>query len=449
MKKKRTARQKAIIKRRIFLTSCAAVLVAAIALIAFTVNAVFSHNNGNTASDKPSASQNSSSESDKTPYKVASASVVSTGDILVHSTQIDGARNSSTGEYDFSAFFKEAAPYFNKYDLAVANLEVTLGGTESGKYSGYPAFNTPDSLADTIKSSGISLLLTANNHCYDTGLFGLKRTVQVLKQRGLSFVGTKETTDDPTYLVKNVNGIKIGIACYTYETKGDTPSRKYLNGGIISSDANALVNSFSYQHIDDFYNEAQSVVNSMKNDGADFIVFYMHWGEEYQLTANTWQKTIAQKLTNYGVQMIIGGHPHVVQPMELIHSEDSQNTAVCLYSMGNAVSNQRQELMSPECTTGHTEDGVLFSFSLDKYSDGTTALTSVDIIPTWVDKYKGGSGYQYTVYPLESENDGAAKYGLSGTAASKSAASYLRTKELVGQSLTECQQYLGCEITFQ
>ena len=117
--------------------------------------------------------------------------------------------------------------------------------------------------------------------------------------------------------------------------------------------------------------------------------------------------------------------------------------------MGNAISNQRQELMSPECTTGHTEDGVLFSFSLDKYSDGTTVLTSVDIIPTWVDKYKGGSGYQYTVYPLESENDGAAKYGLSGAAASKSAASYLRTKELIGQSLTECQQYLGCEITFQ
>ena len=89
------------------------------------------------------------------------------------------------------------------------------------------------------------------------------------------------------------------------------------------------------------------------------IVFYIHWGEEYQLSANTWQKSIAQKLSNLGVDIIIGSHPHVVQPIELIHSEDGENTTVCLYSTGNAVSNQRQEIMD-SCPSGHTEDGLFF-----------------------------------------------------------------------------------------
>ena len=185
----------------------------------------------------------------------------------------------------------------------------------------------------------------------------------------------------------------------------------------------------------------------MKNDGADAVVFYMHWGEEYQLSANTWQKSIAQKLCNMGVNVIVGSHPHVVQPIELLHSEDSQNTTVCIYSRGNAISNQRQEIMNPECTTGHTEDGVLFYYTFQKYGDGTTALVGVDIIPTWVNKYKGGSGYQYTMYPLETANM-AENYGFDATALSKAKASYERTKQTVSAGLTECQTALGCDIRF-
>ena len=447
MSKQRTARQKAIIKRRIFLSVCALALAAIITLIVFIVNAAVSHG-GKKPSGSKSSEQSSSSEQVK---KVSSATVLSTGDIMVHSTQLDGAIVSSgtgSAQYDFSAFFKETAPYYKKADLAVANLEVTFGGTDSGKYSGYPAFNTPDVLADNIKDAGISLLLTTNNHCYDTGLFGLKRTLNVLKERKIPYIGTRLAASDPNYTVKDVNGVKLGITAFTYETASQTAGRKSLNGNIIAEEANSLINSFSYEHIDDFYNEAAELIESMRSDGADRIVFYMHWGEEYQLTQNTWQKTIAQKLCNLGVDFIIGSHPHVVQPIELLHSEDSQNTSICLYSMGNAVSNQRQEIMSPECTTGHTEDGVMFSFTVDKYSDGSTVISSVDIIPTWVDKYKGGSGYQYTIYPLENETDGSQKYGLSGSAAQKSAASYNRTKAIVGQGLTECQQTLGCGIRF-
>ena len=154
MSKKRTKRQKAIIKRRIFLTCSAAVLIAVIALIAFSVNALIkgSDKDKDTPSDNKNISSAVSSEAVPETY----ATVISTGDIMVHSTQLTGVKTSS-GEYDFSAFFKETAPYFKAADLAVANLEVTFGGSESGSYSGYPVFNTPDSLADTIKASGLNL----------------------------------------------------------------------------------------------------------------------------------------------------------------------------------------------------------------------------------------------------------------------------------------------------
>lgn len=445
MSKKRTKRQKAIIRRRIFLTCSAAVLIAVIALIAFSVNALLKigDKGGNTASDSDNIG---SSDVSSEAVPETEATVISTGDIMVHSTQLTGAKTAS-GEYDFTAFFKETEPYFKSADLAVANLEVTFGGTESGQYSGYPVFNTPDSLADAIKSAGLNLLITSNNHAYDTGLYGLKRTAQVLKQKGIEFTGTRETEEEPSFVVKELNGIKIGIANYTYETSGQTAGRKYLNGAIIAEEANGLINSFSYDNIDSFYSDAASVITEMKSGGADYIVFYMHWGNEYKTSPDTWQKTIAQKLSNLGVNMIIGSHPHVIQPVELIRSEDGESTTVCVYSMGNCVSNQRQELMD-SCPTGHTEDGMLFSFTLKKNGDGTV-LSGINLIPTWVNKYKGGSGYLYTVYPLESPEDGSAKYSLDSAAADKAAKSYARTKEIVAAGLTECQQAIGCEITFK
>ncbi|MBQ3817514.1 MAG: CapA family protein [Clostridia bacterium] len=438
---KKTRRQKAIIRRRIFLSACALSLALVIALIVFIVKSVTSVPKMPEAGEK---SSDVSSSEPAEPYIVSTATVINTGDIMVHSPQLNGALNKSTGEYDFSAFFKYISPYIKSADYSVANLEVTFGGKESGQYSGYPAFNTPDSLADAIKQAGFSLLLTSNNHCYDTGLYGVKRTLEVLEQKGIPYTGTRLSADREAYTIKEINGINMGFACFTYEnTNSDTPAgRKSLNGNIISTDANNLINSFSYNNLDAFYSQAQNYITSMKNSGADCIIFYMHWGEEYQLTQNTWQKTIAQKLCNMGVDVIVGGHPHVIQPMELLYSEDSQNTTVCIYSLGNAVSNQRQEIMAPECTTGHTEDGLLFSYTFDKYSDGTTLLSDINIIPTWVDKYPGGNGYLYSIYPLENKDFGISNFGLSGTAAAKSSASYDRTMAIVSQGFEECKQYL-------
>ena len=445
--KQRSKRQRAIIRRRIFIAALSVLLAAVIALLSVVITAIIKHtnsssNDGNASSD---LQQSESTQSQIDPNAVVStATVVNTGDIILHSTVLDGAKTADGG-YDFSAFFSATQGYFNSVDLATANLEVTLGGTESGAFSGYPAFNAPDSLLDVIKSSGIGMLTTANNHCYDTGLFGLKRTVQQLKKSGIDFIGTKEADTDPTYIVKEINGIKIGLVTYTYENSSGE-GQKSINGNIVKPEANNLINSFNYDRIEQFYIDAQAVVNEMEQAGAEAVVFYMHWGEEYQLTANTWQKSIAQKLCNMGVDVIVGSHPHVVQPVELIYSEDSQNTTVCVYSMGNAISNQRQELMD-SCPSGHTEDGMLFYYTFEKYGDGTVALGGVDIIPTWVNKYRGGSGYQYTMYALET-TEMANSYGFDSTALSKAQKSFERTKAIIGEGLYECQQYLGCDIRF-
>jgi len=444
MSKPMTRRRRAIIRRRIVLSFCSLILIAAIISVTFIVNSIVNLVQNKGTSSKPD--DTSSVISEEPVIKETYAKVLSIGDIMVHSPQLSGAYVPETDSYDFSAFFKETSPYFKAVDLAVGNLEVTFGGTESGEYSGYPAFNTPDSLADVIKDSGLNFLLTANNHSYDTRLFGLKRTAQVLKSKGIEFIGTRETEQEEIYTVKEINGIKIGMADYTYETSGSDSSRKYLNGSVISAEANNLITSFSYDRIEAFYSEAETVISDMEAKGAEFIVFYIHWGNEYQTYPSTWQKSIAQRLSNLGVDIIIGSHPHVVQPVELIYSEDSQNTTVCLYSSGNAVSNQRQELMT-SCPTGHTEDGTMFTYTLRKYGDEVT-LTDVDIIPTWVNKYRGGSGNQYTIYPLESPDWGSTKYGLNSTAANKAAKSYERTKQIISEGLTEVQQNIGCEITF-
>ena len=444
-------RQKPIKKKRksVFSSITAAVLVVCIVALCLVASVIFkglnSSNDDNSSSVVSTQTDDTSSEIVDGNKVVASATVLNTGDIILHSTVLSGAKTSD-GEYDFSAFFSEADDYFKAADLATANLEVTLGGTESGEYSGYPAFNSPDVVLDTIKNAGIGFLTTANNHCYDTGLYGLKRTVQQIKSKGIDFIGTNESESDPTYTVKDVNGIKIGMIAYTYENTSSS-DRKSINGNVVASEANSLINSFNYDRIEEFYAEAQSVVKKMENDGSDAIVFYMHWGEEYQLSANTWQKSIAQKLCNMGVDVIVGSHPHVIQPVSIIHSEDSQNTTVCIYSMGNAISNQRKELMNPECTTGHTEDGVLFYYTFEKYADGTTVLSGVDIIPTWVNKYRGGSGYQYTMYPLENVAM-AENYGFDSVTQSAAKSSFERTKNQIAAGLTECQQSLGCKVRF-
>ena len=183
----------------------------------------------------------------------------------------------------------------------------------------------------------------------------------------------------------------------------------------------------------------------MKAAGAKAIVMYIHWGEEYQLKANANQTAIAQALCDLGVDVIVGGHPHVVQPVELLTSTtDPDHKTVCLYSMGNAISNQRRENMN--LNTGHTEDGVLFSFTFAQYSDGEVLLDSVEILPTWVWLGTIDGSKEYRILPLDQDvEDWAAAFNISESAAASAQSSYQRTMDLVGEGIEASNAWLEAQ----
>ncbi len=427
---KRIKRQKRI---RILLT-----LLVAVISVGF-LGALYPLLNNSPNVEKPDVSDEVSSESvKKEPYKIASASIGSTGDLLIHDPVFKGVLQSD-GSYDFTDIFTTVKPYFEEYDLMVANLEVTLAG-DSRAYSGYPIFNCPDSIVDAAVSGGIDMLLTANNHTYDTGFDGLVRTMEVLKEKSVPFLGTRQTESDSLYTIKEINGIKIGMVCYTYSTT-TSDGRKALNGNVLKTEAGPLVNTFDYYKLDEFYAEAKSVINEMKQKGAEATMIYIHWGNEYVRKPNSYQTTMAQEICNMGYDVIIGGHPHVLEPIETLKSENGHET-VCLYSTGNTVSNQRKERMDSDNYSGHTEDGIILGVTFDKYSDGKVVLSDVSVLPLWVDMTRVNGKNQYKIIPLDI-NFVEDWDKLVMTKVSSAKLSFNRTMKIVGEGINEYRKSHG------
>lgn len=377
--------------------------------------------------------------------KEASATLSAVGDMLMHSPVFNSGYDAATGSYNLDSIFTYFTDYIQSADYAVGNLETTLAGLDNGySYSGYPQFNCPDAIIDSMKTAGFDMLLTANNHSYDTRGIGLRRTPQVIADRALSYLGTRTTADAPTYAVVELNGIRLGLACYTYEDNA-SPDVKAPNFITMSAEDAPLINTFDYTNLDLFYAELSGSMAEMEEQGADAVILFIHWGNEYQITQNATQSEMAQALCDLGVDVIIGGHPHVVQPVQLLTSstDDSQKT-VCLYSMGNAVSNQRRENMN--LNTGHTEDGVLFSVTFSRYSDGTVILESADLLPTWVNlRTNPDTGRrEYNILPLDDQiEDWKAQFGLTDAALAGCEASYQRTTDITGAGMAEVSSYLA------
>lgn len=381
---------------------------------------------------------------DHTVREVSRATVTVCGDVMMHMPIV---RSAKTNEgYDFSKIFSYISTYISAADYAVANLETTLSGTENGnEYTGYPKFNSPDALVDGVRDAGFDMLLTANNHCYDYGTFGLKRTLDVVKSKGVDTLGTTNTANEPRFVVQDVDGISIGMICYTYSEIGSDATMPAVNG--LRTDANAagLINAFDYKKLDLFYSQMEGHIAAMKEAGAEAIVLYIHWGNELTTTVNSNQKTIAQKMCDLGVDVIVGGHPHVVQEMALLsNTSDPSRKTVCIYSLGNLLSNQRKDNIA--LTTGHSEDSVLFTFSYAKYSDGSVHMINCYVVPTWVLIRGSGNSRQYQILPLDKNlSDWKAVFELDAQQLSDAQDSYTRTMELVSQGSQEIQSYLASQ----
>lgn len=376
-------------------------------------------------------------DDDDSAKETAKATITVTGDIMSHMPIINSAYEA--GAYRFDNIFAHISKYVSEADFAVGNLETTLAGTENGNvYSGYPQFNCPDSIVDAAKNAGFDLLLTANNHSYDTGAYGMKRTQEIVREKGLLNLGTRLTAEEQKFIVQDINGIKVGMVCYTYGEIDSGSGRAAVNGINISSEQSANINVFDYTKLDKFYAEMEKHIADMKEQGAEAIVLFIHWGVEYQTKENQDQRNIAKKMCELGVDVIAGGHPHVVQPVEILTTAaDSQHKTLCVYSMGNAVSNQRSSVMNLK--TGHTEDGMLFSFTFVKYSDGRVMLDSAEILPTWVYLSNG----EYTILPLDKEiADWQTEFGIGTNSLNNANASYERTMSLVEDGMDSAVIYL-------
>lgn len=414
---------------------------------------------GSTKSNqKPSASQGSSNTpsptdgtevpTEEAPQLVSTATVLSTGDILMHGKVINSGKQDD-GSYNFDSIFQYVKSYSQAADFSVANLETTLCGTDNGyAYAGNPKFNCPDAIVDSLKGAGFDMLLTANNHADDTSLVGYKRTLNVVREKGLGTLGTYLSADEQKWTIEEVNGIKIGMVCYTYSDGFSQNGYPLLNYNEVGE--NGILNYFTYDKLSEFYTQLQGYLDEMKAAGAEATVVYLHWGEEYKWKTgegpNANQTAMAQKLCDMGVDVIVGGHPHVVQPVDLLQSgTDAEHKTIVLYSMGNAVSNQRKEEMQQSEPTGHTEDGVLFCVTFAKYSDGSVCVDSAELIPTWVNMHANSGATEYNILPLEESTAAQwqAQFGLTDTQLANAKASFDRTQALTLTGMEKVQSYLA------
>jgi poly-gamma-glutamate capsule biosynthesis protein CapA/YwtB (metallophosphatase superfamily) len=269
------------------------------------------------------------------------------GDIMQHDSQIASAYDAPTKTYDYTSCFQFIAPTLRAADITIGNLEVTLAGPP---YKGYPQFSAPDQLAYTLRDAGVDVLVTANNHCVDRGQKGLERTIALLDTIGVRHTGTfvDSAARNKTYpLILEKNGFRLSLLNYTFSTNG------------ISVPTPNIVNQFDTLQI-------KNDLRKAKTQNTDAIIVFMHWGVEYQNLPHASQKKMAEFCFRNGAKLVIGAHPHVLQPMEWRRDQDQ----LLAYSLGNFVSGQRDR---------YKNGGALLNVALKKITDtDSTSRVSID-----------------------------------------------------------------------
>lgn len=288
------------------------------------------------------------------------------GDLMCHSTQFQAAKTSNG--YDFRPAFQAVKPYLSAADLTFGNLEtVTAGASET--FTGYPMFNTPVEYLDALSDAGFDVLTTANNHSLDRRFPGVERTIEALEARGLLHTGTARTAEErERRLIVTVKGLRLGILAYTYGTNGiPMPQGK----------------PFAVNLMDTLVMAGD--IRKARTEGAEAIAVFLHWGLEYERLPNANQKTIAEFLARQGVSLVMGSHPHVLQPAGWIGAPGTGSLVI--YSLGNFFSGQRR---------AYTDAGIILQLSL--FRDRTTGKVrtgDVRFIPTYVSTLNG-----YRILPV-------------------------------------------------
>lgn len=301
--------------------------------------------------------------------------ILAVGDLMVHTPQLTSARVADG--YDFEPCFAPVASRITAADLAIGNLETTLAGADRG-YTGYPMFNSPDSFADALVESGFDVLTTANNHTLDRGPAGLTRTLDILDELDAQHTGTARTAEEAErILMAEVNGAKVAILAYTYG----------MNGFTAPSDKKWMVNVIDTTRM-------VADVKRARELEPDLVIVSIHNGVEYQRQPSESQKAVEMAMIEAGADVVLGSHPHVIQPMQTVEAtreDGTPRTGFIIHSLGNFVSNQRER---------YRNTGLLLELGFEKdVRSGVTSLVSVEYVPVWVDD-TDEAGKEHRVLPI-------------------------------------------------
>ena len=318
--------------------------------------------------------------SDRIQLKVVSDSVFTlkisvVGDLMCHAPQYNSARIAKTDSFNFNPVFSQIKPYLEKADFALGNLETVIAKNNKN-LSGYPNFNSPHEFLSALKYAGFDILFTANNHSLDRGRSGVVRTIAQIKSAKMNSVGTYLSgSDRDSIRIFKKNGISFALLAYTYGTNGYQISKK---------------NNFLISTID----KQKMKADLLKADKyfPDLVIVYFHFGNEYQRFPSKFQKEIVKFAIKNGADIILGSHPHVLQPVEKFKSLSGRiDSGLVAYSLGNFISNQRWR---------YSDAGGILNISIGKDKDKDSVyFSSLSFLPTWV--YKGivNGKVQYQILP--------------------------------------------------
>lgn len=338
------------------------------------------------------------------------------GDAMSHMPVTNDAWNGE--RYDYARIMAAAGPYVEAADYAVVNLETTLSG--GPPYSGYPAFNSPDDLAYDLKVLGFDLCLTANNHSLDRGFSGLSRTLDVLDGAGLAHVGTSRTQEERNrgIVTADVGGVSVAFLGYTYGTNGIPIPKKHPYA----------INVFNTDYLTTLskpdWDRLAADLEAARAMETDLIAVMVHWGLEYKLEQNRYQEELADFLFENGADMVLGGHSHVPQPMELRTLPDGRQGFVC-YSLGNFISSQ---------TKPNTDTTAVLTLTLTRDNEtGEAQVTDYAYIPMYMLHRAEGASPRFKLVDIHAALDS----GETGEA--------LRQK--LSKALETCRSVFGEERT--
>jgi poly-gamma-glutamate synthesis protein (capsule biosynthesis protein) len=290
-----------------------------------------------------------------TPKPDETITLTALGDVMCHSTQYEDAYDAATGGYDFNYVFDSIRNYTGTADITMANLETTFAGVNRG-YSGYPTFNSPESLGTALKNIGVDILSTANNHSLDKGYTGLENTLNTLDSMSIFHMGTARSKEErDRVLIKTVKGATFAFLSYTYGTNGiPVPRGQEYCVNLIDKDL------------------IKQDLDNAKAQDVDIIVVNMHWGAEYETVPIEEQRDLAQFIFENGADVIIGGHPHVLEELKektVTTVEGEEKNVFVVYSLGNFISGQ---------TIKNTNLSIILN--IDFLKSGETGEVTIDNI---------------------------------------------------------------------